>query len=752
MAAFIRRFTSVPSIGVLSEIEAIDIIDLPPQSPTTGVGTGTLLCVGEFEDGSFATAEDAEFYVGAGIFGVQEVFGSEDLVTRYGGFGYRYGSLPYQNPCARRHLQEFWNGNGFIKLKYCEPQRLVIARVDTSVGEVAFTPLASILGGAGPFNLTVGDLLTVTTDLGGPSNSTALAAAVASITGAVFVASGYVGGESIVIQIDGGPNVTVTFSALDQTPTEVAARINLVLGYAAASVVAGAVRIVGIVAGLDGEVVLANGSPLALTAIGHVPGTTAGTGNVGNINAVTAAEVAAIVNGTAGLAAINAGASLDGSGRLRLTRTGGVGDIEVTTTAMATVIGLEPLDVAVVAGETPGGRIPAGTRVRTAGGLTWVTMQTLEVPEGTPTSPVVGPFVVKVRPALDDGTAVGTAASTVNVVVDQPGFVQLAVINPNALTAALTEPQIDARYSQAWDRTVALDNVVREVNFSICARRSQATQVQGLTNAVDASAQGLFGRKFTARAPLGFSRAQAIADVANYRSDRVNYTYPGWRCLIPEIAELGTAGGLGFTADGVITVGGDNPLSTINCRLNPEENPGQATGLIDVFFATEEIYENGQRVILSQADYIAFKRAGICAPRRDRTAGSIYQSGVTTSLVEGLKTQARRKMADYIQDSLANRLVPFSKKLATLARRDAIRVVIDQFLAGLQSINNPETQRISGYLVDEVSGQTPQLTALGIFFYIIKVRTLSSLDAIVLQTEIGEGVVTVTEEAVPAAA
>jgi hypothetical protein len=89
--------------------------------------------------------------------------------------------------------------------------------------------------------------------------------------------------------------------------------------------------------------------------------------------------------------------------------------------------------------------------------------------------------------------------------------------------------------------------------------------------------------------------------------------------------------------------------------------------------------------------------------------------------------------------------VPFSKRLATPARRDSIRSVIEQFLAELQSINAPETARIDSFLVDETSGQTPELTARGIFVFIVKVRTLSSLDAIVLQTEIGEGVVTVAD-------
>ena len=745
MAGFIRRFESQPTIETLAEIEAVDIIDLPPQSPTTGTGSGTLLCVGEFEDGSFAAGGDAPEYVGAGVSGVQEVFGSEDLVNRFGGFGYTYGSVPSNNPSARRHLFELWNGNGFLKLKFCRPRRLIVARVDTSVGQVAFSPLAVVIGSAGPFALVPGDVVTVTTDAGGPASSTAIAATVATVLGGAFVASGYVGGEAIDCTIDGGPTVRVTFAAGDQSPAQVAAKINLVLGYAAASVVAGAVQLVGIVAGTSGSVVLADGTPGALAAIGHAAGSTAGTGNVGNVLAVTAAEVATIVNATAGLAAINAQARVDSQGRIRLFRAGGPGTLLVASTSMAITLNLSPLATTVTAGEHGGGTIAAGTRVRTAGGAEWVSMQTLTIAAGSATSPNVGPHVVKVRPATDDGTALGAGAGTVVVLVDLPSFSEFEVSNPNALSAALTEPQMDVAYEAAFDRTIDLANVVREVNFSIAARRSDAVIRKGRDNAVDASAGGMYGRKFISGAPLGFTRAQAIADVAQYRRDRVFYTYPGWRVRVPEIAFRGAAGGLGFTEDGVITVRGDAPLATIDCQLPPEENPGQATGLIENFFAVEPVVEAGSTVALGIDSYIAFKANGICAPRRDPTSGSIYQSGITTDLTPGKTTQARRKMADFIQDSLARALVPFSKRLATPARRDSIRSVIEQFLAELQSINAPETARIDSFLVDETSGQTPELTARGIFVYIVKVRTLSSLDAIVLQTEIGEGTVTVAE-------
>ena len=740
MAGFTRRFTRNPTITELQQIEAIDIVDLTPPAPTNGIGTGTLITVGEYEDGPFAAGGDSAYwdYQSKGK-GPQEVFTSADYRNRFGGFGFAYDGVQYLNPCARRHLTEDWNGSGFIKNKFLRPSRLILARVDTSVGQVAFNMLASITGGAGPFALTVGQQMSVTTDVGGPAASTALAAVVASHTGvAGTFPTLFAGGETLRLSIENGPEFDVVFAAADQTNAQVVARINSAFGQTIADLNGGQVRISGIFPGTASRVVVVSGSAGVLTTLGLTAATYSGTGNVGNINAVTATELATLLSATAAWIANGATATVDANGNLRVqSDTPGTGTVTIIAGAMATALGFET-GVVYSAGEHDAGFIMAGTRVRTAGGTEWVTMQTLSIPEGTSASPVGGPFLVKVRPATDDGTGLTQAAGTVVVVADQPDFGQLACTNPSALTAALTEVQMDVAYQAAFDATINPNSVVREANFIISARQSDQVRAVGRQNALDASSAEHFGRKFIAGAPIGFSESQAIAQVATLRSDRLFYTWPGWQVYIPEIAAKGTAGGTGFTADGIITVRADGPLASINCQLPPEENPGQRTDLIAQFFDVEETASP-----LQMADYIALKAAGICAPRVDRVSGPIYQSGVTSVDPDndpGLVTQARRKMADFIQDTLAQRMVPLSKKLNTAARRDAIRAIIDQFLSELQSSNAPDLQRIESYSVDEVSGNTPEMSARGIFVVIIQVRTLSSLDAIVLQTEIGEGV------------
>lgn len=724
MSGFIRRFTEVQPLEVIRQIEGVVIFDLAPPDPATGAGSGTVLLVGEFEDGFFATDE--------GIKGAVEVFGSEDFRAKFGAFGFKHDGVPSSNPCARRHLQELWNGNGYLKAYRLRAQRLMISRVDTSVGQVMFDPLASIDGGTGPFPLTSGATLSLTTNLGSAA-STAFTGVNATITGTGAAFGTILSGDAFGISIDGGPQVTVTFGAADTSIAAVVARINSVLGYTAASNASGQLRLDGIVDGTAGRIVRVETNTGVLAKLGLTAGTTNGTGNVANINAVTVAEVVTIINGTAGLAAIDAAARVAPSGALRVINDTSASVSTIAVGTGASLFGLAAGPVAITG--HPGGSIPAGTRVSN-GSLSWVTTQTLDVPAGA-----LGPYIAKVRPALDDGTQAGATAATVTTLVDKVSFAELTVTNPVALGAALTEVQLDNAYMRSMDATLDESGVAREANYLLSARRSDTIVRGGRANALDATSNGLFARKFVTGDPIGTTTNQILANVALYRSDRVFYTGKALRVRIPAIAERGTAGGLGFTADGVISVRPDGPLTTLCALLAPEENPGQKTGLIDDFFAVDTGGE-----VLSIDSYKAFRREGVCVPRIDRASGTIFQSGVTSSLESGRKTMARRKMADFIQDTLTELLAPYVKKLSRQSRRDKVRAVIEQFLGGLQSPQNPEQSRIEAFRVDDSvnAGNTPAVLAQGVYYLQTVVRTYASLDDIVVQTEIGENAIVVT--------
>jgi hypothetical protein len=144
-------------------------------------------------------------------------------------------------------------------------------------------------------------------------------------------------------------------------------------------------------------------------------------------------------------------------------------------------------------------------------------------------------------------------------------------------------------------------------------------------------------------------------------------------------------------------------------------------------------------------EYISMRQNGIVGLRNDPDVGFIWQSGITTSLTSGEKNMNRRRMADFLEDSMAKALSKFSKLPLTKDLEDSMLGECDSFLTGLLSVNNPPAQRIAGYGLDDKSGNTPDTEAKGIWVIIAKVRTLATADDILLQVQAGEGVdVTVT--------
>ena len=720
----VQRYRQDPTLEQLTSIEQLAIVDIAPPQPSTGVGSGNVLEVGEHEDGPFAAGGDSTGY-DPNRRGVLEVFTSADLEQKFGGFGFVRNGVPYNDPIARQSAGELWNGSGFIKLKFLKMNRLFVARVDTSVGEVTITPLAPLCGTvSGPFTgLVVGAWLSVDVDAGGAIAIDAIAATAATTT-AAGAPAGLVAGDAVTLAVDGGAPVTIAFDGTSSAIADVVNVINTAMGAVIASDSGGNLALTGQQLGSGGSISMVDvvaGTAAKLGFAGS-PVTATGTGNVANLASVTTAELAAIINGTAAFALTTGSARVDAQQRLCLSATTSL----LASGAQVAELGLNTTLTSV--GAQGAGQVPAGTRVDD-GTTTFLTMQTLDFAANATAGQVV-----KVRHALDDGLGIGAGAGTVDTVQDQPDFVDIGVTNSLLITAALTTPQKDARYTEALSATLAMNrNPSKNATLMVVARRTEAVFRDARQNVLDAELAGIRGRIFIGSAPLGFTPDQALTDVAQWRTDRVFYTYPGMQVRIPEIASRGSAGGLGFTDTGIITVRADGPLTTLCAVLNPEENPGQQTeGVIDQFFELEDIGRS-----LEISDYKAFKAAGIAAPVIDEDEGPEFQSGVTTSLDSGRETMARRKMADFIQDSMATLAKPFQKKLNRRSNRDAVTTRFDSFLGGLQSLQALELQRIEDYAIDDEQGNTPERLALGIAVWLTTVRTLSSLDAIVIRTEVG---------------
>lgn len=862
MSVFIRRYTFDPGNEVLLEIESVNILDLDPPASISGIGTGTVICVGEFENGPFAASDG----VAEMKRGVYEVAGATDFVNSYGTLGHSYAGVDANNPCARSRKAdgattgEAWNGNGFVQLSGKKFRRLLIARVDTSVGSVQFTRQAFLTGAAAfsSYNLESGQ--TFILSVNGTSTTATFTAAAATVTSAAGTyPTTFAGGETLTLGYDDAADFTTTFLDADETQAQVIARINAAAGFTfAADAGGGTTSLTGIKKGTAGQVRVVSGSAGVLVKLGLTAATTAGTGNVQNIDAVTYEEVKAVIE--AAIATVKV--SKDSEGRLRVGMTyssahdwmtfgssstatelgftagehasnsgyaylrsgaaAGYGSIvagatltlgyddaanfvvtfEAGDTNQANIIarinqyagytmaraidathielrgnanggqvrvisgsGTVLADLAFTAASSAtatalsAGKIPAGSVVQTAdGSKKYVTMQDVAVSVAAITGVTasgVGPYTVKVRHALDDGTGASTSlAGTITAMERQADLGSFKVENIATLAVALTESAIDAAYASAISATIDTNGVAKEANVIFSARQSNAVRKALRSNAITASGAGCFGRMACVRPPLGTARATALSGsaapgVGATRDQRVIFCYPGANTFVPLIAKRGLAGGAGFTADGNVDVGADGFMASILSQLPPEENPGQITSFLSAVNGVESSV-NAQG--FQEQDYIQFRAKGIAALRiAEGTA--FFQSGVT-SVDPGTNPQlrniARRRMADFIQDTLARRSKAFGKKLSTFVRRKALTNEIRAFLESLLSRTNPAFQRIAGYTVDDKSGNTADTLAQGLYRIIIKVRTLASLDSIVLQTTIGESVE--VEELLPEAA
>lgn len=733
MTGFQRYYTSDPGLEELAAIEGVVAIDREPPNAIIGVGSGVAHCVAEFEDGPFEST--------------YEVTSGGDFLATFGGLGYTYDEVQSNYPCAVARKAdsaisaEYWNGNGYIALANKKFRRLLLTRVDTSVGSVSFTRLASV-SGSGNFNfdLETGQHIDIKLDGAGAvvATFTGVAATVNSAAGTY--PSTFTGGETITVKVDDVTYV-ITFLAADQTQAQIISRLNLALGFTAfVSSSATVIALTGRRKGTGGNVqIVAVSGALVTTATGFSAGAaTAGTGNVSNIDQVTFAEVKSIVE----TAVTGSRVDRDFSGLLRVsnTTTPGTGTIEVSSATTALGLGFTPSVVA-TAPVAVATTIPAGTRVQTAGAVVFVTMQTVAIPAGG-----AGPYTVKVRHAIDDGTGTGLAVSTLTAMTGPIQAGSFAVTNTQIIAAALTEAAIDAKYATAIDKTRSNSSIAKETNLFWSARQSNAIRSQIRTNAVDASAGGCRKRTGIVSPPLGTTRANARSTVSQpgvgtYRKDRVIYAYPGVTTRIPAIAARGLAGGQGFTANGVIDVHFDSWVAATCSQLPPEENPGQQNDAMLAALSVEAANSDVQNLEIN--DYRAFKAAGIAAPRFDDGTVTI-QSGVTSvdpAVQPGLKNISRRRMTDFLIDSLSIAVSPYDKKLATISRRAQTLGEVGGFLEQLVSKTNPASQRIEKYSIDGKSGNTPLSLAAGVFRIIVKVKLLASLDVIVLDITAGEAVV-----------
>ena len=656
-AGFTRRFTSVVGTEVITQIEGVVILDLPPPGSVSGVGTGTTAIVGEFADMTFAVAVDTSGNVTTSAVPV-ELFSSQDMINKVGGFDETLGDTGAAG------------GNGFIALRNKKFSRIIAVPINlcSSKGVRLFRDL--------PTNTSA----TVATPVVLLQAATVVAGREFKLSGnrvrtgarKTFTATGaYASGVDGAVTTAGAPAATQTFNSAGST-----------------------------------FLTINNGGPVTKGDI-LVLGVIGGAGALGanaftfRVNTTAASDTALVVE------------KLDGSSfdwttgtaqpfRVHPSTDADTGGANSAANAGGYIVPARPLDATIAAVQTL-----APSVVPTAGtATTWDPLS---------------------------GLSLRTIPTT--------GLVYTATIQaPNAVNDAT----IDALYSLAVASMLTDASPASEINILFSARHS-STITSGLkAHVLSASAQAL-GRVACISPPLttlttSAATADAAPGVGANRAERVIYNWPGAQTFIPEAVGFSLKDATATArTDGLLDTHFDAWCASVLSNLAPERNPGQAADPVATILAPVLGVQHGVANMV-MADYVALRSKGIAALRMDRAVGPIIQSGVTTSLTSGQKNINRRRMADFLEDSLAGLYADFVKLPLTNSLKDAIVGETNAFLIGMQSPNNPPAQRIVGFVVDPKSGNTPELEAQGIFVVVVKVRTLATADFIVLQASIGESV------------
>jgi len=227
--------------------------------------------------------------------------------------------------------------------------------------------------------------------------------------------------------------------------------------------------------------------------------------------------------------------------------------------------------------------------------------------------------------------------------------------------------------------------------------------------------------------PNNQSSSSAITYVADYRDDRIIYTWP--RVLTTDFYDTDLA---------EVEVDGNSFAAAAILNLDPEISPGGATGAPYLKGITGLEVET-----TSRTTYDDLRDAGVAAWFLSKTLGPVLYGGITTSITSGLIQVFRRRMTDYITESIAAYAENYVSKpldlvLATQtlgSNTGALITAILGFLEGLRT-----KKRIHSYAVDAFGGNTQDDLDSGRWYILLSVKLFAAMDEIVLKASIGETV------------
>lgn len=685
MAGFIRRFDYNPGTDVITQIEGLTIIDNPQPGQVQGASTGFACVIGEYADMTYGITAD-----GAGLITTRSqptrVFSQADFLAKAGLLDLTLGD--FGKYC----------GNGWVET------------ANRTFSQLAFVPV----------NLCSGQGIRLFRVLP-PCQAAAVALPFVPVVGAV---------------VQGGTAFTASSGQIKSGQRASFTNLDPITSGTGGSTVAAATAVMQTFTAVGGFVWANIQRPDGMKGA-----------RKGDI------LVIGFTNGTT----ISTDA---GTYRVLTTPTVGDGDDIVIETLTGATFALT--------GATP---IPWRLHFSSDADTAPVVVRGATTPGGYDANDAGG-FVLGARPITDSTGAVGGAVtypvSTPMAPVVAPTALSATFWDPLsglsglthpvvalAYTAAIQAPNVtnssstDALYVAAINVLTSEQDPAREIDLLWCARKSATIRSALYQHALIVNQRGI-SRLVIVSPPLDTVTVDQVAaaaypGVSISRSERQLYCWPG-----VQMSVNGASGVLIKRADGtttssgIVDIGFDGWVAALLSVLRPELDAGQAGPPVPQSFAGILGYQSGLPVELGIDSYIFLKQLGVCDFRMDRNAGPIIQSAITTSLTSGQTRINRRRMADYIEDSLANRLVMFVKNIASQENRDAAASEAVAFLEELKSSANPSNQRINDYAINTTEGNTPALEAQGVWALNVYVRMLPIDRYIVLNVTVGENVTIAT--------
>lgn len=296
-----------------------------------------------------------------------------------------------------------------------------------------------------------------------------------------------------------------------------------------------------------------------------------------------------------------------------------------------------------------------------------------------------------------------------------------------ALTSGADGTPADADYTGdgANVKGIRLFESLNDVNILIMGKYNAAIKAALLSHVA------LNEDKMAVIAPDSASVAvsAAVTDVGSYRHDRLIYTYPYHKQYSPDKGDYDDVPAAGV-------------MASILSEFGPHIDPAIIES-VDMSRAISGLSSGGNSFTWN--DYVTLNRAGISALQFSPLYGYKFKNGVTTSLVSGKEPILRRRMTDFLQDSIGERLIFWQNKPNKRENHEVIKGEIEAFLRGLGKLGVLPTERdvdpgTFPFLVDIDSLNDNTSIANGEFHILLKVRIFSSMRYIVLHATIGTGV------------